>query len=372
MSGGDGNGPGNTGLGHSGGQPSGNINGTSGSGGGTGGNGADGMTATGFHDPISGGMGITFSGSGSSVTSSGTTGGVNNGNGRSPKFTANIAGWTSASGTKGSLSKPVVGESWSKDSNEIGYFVGFGKEQYRVIYNIKSGTYKSVYVDGGASRPDQMMNDQALAIVKRYQMSKDEKSLLLGASAIIADVGGQVTTKLSAQYKNIAAIVANDIKNFQGKKVRSFDDAMKTLNSLMANPNLKLSAADKTAVANALRNLNLTDISNKLKNLSKGFAVADRALKIESVREAAIVGVQTGNWKPLGLEVESMVLSGIAGSISIAIVTAILGLLTAALPATLTVVVSYFAIVFIAYATSFIDAAAADRLNKEVINLFKH
>ncbi|AXZ61972.1 hypothetical protein AM425_27335 (plasmid) [Klebsiella pneumoniae] len=55
------------------------------------------------------------------------------------------------------------------------------------------------------------------------------------------------------------------IKNFQGKKLRSFNDAMASINELANNPKMKLSQADKTVVSNALKQMDLSALADDSK-----------------------------------------------------------------------------------------------------------
>ncbi|ELH3243520.1 cloacin, partial [Salmonella enterica] len=116
MSGGDGRGPGNTGLGHNGGQPSGNVNGTSGPGGPSSGGGVDASDHSGWsseNNPWGGGNSGTTGGShgGNSGNNSGHDGSSSNGQ---PSVTAMAFGLPAlAPAVGGGLAVTVSGDALS-------------------------------------------------------------------------------------------------------------------------------------------------------------------------------------------------------------------------------------------------------------------
>ncbi|WP_149571786.1 colicin-like pore-forming protein [Serratia nevei] len=194
---------------------------------------------------------------------------------------------------------------------------------------------------------------------------RDEKDALIKTSELVAAAGEKVGEHLGDKYKAVAKQIADDIKNFQGKKLRSFDDAMASLNKITLNPAMKINKADKEAIVNAWKHVNATDTANKLGNLARAFKVADVALKVEKVREKSIEGYETGNWKPLMLEVESWVLSGVATAAALGL----LGLILSAVPITglpLTAL-TILGIITISYLSSLIDDQIAEKINNEII-----
>lgn len=56
-----------------------------------------------------------------------------------------------------------------------------------------------------------------------------ERETLSKTSGLIADVGDRMGEYLGDKYKSLANEIANDIKNFQGKNIRSYDQAMASL-----------------------------------------------------------------------------------------------------------------------------------------------
>lgn len=195
--------------------------------------------------------------------------------------------------------------------------------------------------------------------------AKAEKAFLLNISTIVSSSAEGISKRLGKNYQLAADEIANNIKNFQGKRIRNFNDAMASLNKIMSNPGMKINKGDRDALAQAWRYTNTTDMANKLSNYGRFFKVADLVIKAEKIREKSIEGYETGNWKPLMLEVESMVLSGVASSVALAIVTGILSLFSiSALPV-------IAAILVISIVSSFIDASLAERLNNKLIDLLR-
>lgn len=202
--------------------------------------------------------------------------------------------------------------------------------------------------------------------VEAAEKAKNEREALEKTSELIAAVGDKVGEYLGDKYTEVAKGIARDIKNFQGKTIRSFDDAMASLNKITANPAMKINQADKDALVNAWKHVDAQDMANKLGNLSKAFKVADVAMKAEKVRQKSIEGYETGNWGPLMLEVESWVLSGMASAVALGLFSATVGaaLLSLSVPA---IAVGIAGILFAAVVGSLIDDKFAEYLNNEII-----
>ncbi|MCQ8845365.1 colicin-like pore-forming protein [Klebsiella sp. KJ_S1] len=286
------------------------------------------------------------------------------------KFKANIQNWKT-SGT-GSLGSPVVGKSYSSGDVDT-YSVSFGKEKYNVLYNRKKDSFTTAYVDGGANKPEHSMKDQAIAVVKLYLLNESQASVIDTASGIITDSGKTLSGKLGDKYNTLAKEAADNIKNFQGKKLRSFNDAMASINELANNPKMKLSQADKTVVSNALKQMDLSALADRFKGLEKAFTWGDRLLKAEKIRDGVFTGIETGNWQKLAFEVEAMYLSGVASGVALGITTAMISTVAVALslPSVAVSALTVVAVIGISILTSYIDAEKAKALNNAVLGLFK-
>lgn len=92
-------------------------------------------------------------------------------------------------------------------------------------------------------------------------------------------------------------------------------------------------------------------------------------MKIEKVKEKSIEGYETGNWGPLMLEVESWVLSGMAASVAMTLLSAIIGSFT--LPALALTAINIAGIMGISYLASYIDASVAEKINNKLVH-FTH
>lgn len=204
---------------------------------------------------------------------------------------------------------------------------------------------------------------QAMEVAEK---AKDEREVLEKTSELIADMGDKIGEHLGEKYKSIAKDIADNIKNFQGRSIRSFDDAMASLNKILSNPDLKIYQDDRNALVNAWKHVDAQDMANKLGNLSKAFKVADVVMKIEKVREKSIEGYETGNWGPLMLEVESWVLSGMASAVALGIFSATLGAYALSLGVS-AIAVGIAGILLAAAVGALIDDKFADALNNEII-----
>ncbi|CAI1202654.1 colicin-like pore-forming protein [Serratia fonticola] len=193
--------------------------------------------------------------------------------------------------------------------------------------------------------------------------AKAEKAFLLNISTIVSSSAEGISKRLGKNYQLAADEIANNIKNFQGKRIRNFNDAMASLNKIMSTPGMKINKGDRDAIIHAWRYTNVNDMANKLSNFGRFFKVADLVIKAEKIREKSIEGYESGNWKPLMLEVEAIVLSGVASSVALAIVTGILSLFS------MSVLPVIAAILVISIASSFIDASLAETLNNKIIDL---
>ncbi|WP_413714762.1 colicin-like pore-forming protein [Serratia ureilytica] len=192
-----------------------------------------------------------------------------------------------------------------------------------------------------------------------------EKDSLTEVSGIIADAGEKMANHIGGQYKNYANNIANNLRNFQGKTIRSYNEALASLNNIMSNPSMKVKAGDKQSLINAMKSVNANDMAGRFAAFGKFFKAADLALKVDKIRDKAIEGYNTGNWGPLAYEVEAMVLSGMAGAAALGLVTGVLSLL--GLSALATSALTIAAAAMIAYGVSYIDAALAEKFNNEVV-----
>lgn len=180
-------------------------------------------------------------------------------------------------------------------------------------------------------------------------------------------MGEKLSALAGAKYKAVADDIANSVKNFQGKNIRGYNDAMDSLNKVLSNPSLKISAGDKAALSNAMAHINANDMANKLGNLSRGFKVAGLAQKVSSALEKGAYGFKTGDWGPLMLEVESWVVSGLVASLAAPLIGAIFAVILAGAGVSTTAIVAG-SIVAAGIIAASIDGALVDKLNNAIIS----
>ncbi|EEQ9877075.1 hypothetical protein GFO96_005370, partial [Escherichia coli] len=245
-------------------------------------------------------------------------------------------------------------------------YVGSEKAKAGIMDKVDHKTPEEIYEALGFNNEEPLRQDQAKKaaydVFYSFSMNRDriQSDVLNKAAEVISDIGNKVGDYLGDAYKSLAREIADDVKNFQGKTIRSYDDAMASLNKVLSNPGFKFNRADSDALANVWRSIDAQDMANKLGNISKAFKFADVVMKVEKVREKSIEGYETGNWGPLMLEVESWVLSGMAASVAMTLLSAIIGSFT--LPALALTAINIAGIMGISYLASYIDASVAEKI----------
>lgn len=193
-----------------------------------------------------------------------------------------------------------------------------------------------------------------LPALNTAQAYLEAESLKDGLS-FLADTNEEILTK----YGERMSKVARDLQsNISGKKIRSYNDAMATFETVRSNPRAKLSGQDSKAVADALKALDKATFAANLTRLGKAFGVVGKIVQGEAIRQKAVSGYETGDWKPLGLEIESMAVGTAAASAAGALLAVVLALF--GIPA----IVSIPAVaVLMALISAYIDAAKVDEIN---------
>lgn len=254
-------------------------------------------------------------------------------------------------------------------------YVGSEKAKAGIMDKVDHKIPEEIYEALGFNNEEPQRQNQAKKaaydVFYSFSMNRDriQSDVLNKAAELISDMGNKIGDYLGESYKSLAREIADDIKNFQGKTIRSYDDAMESLNKILSNPSFKVNRADRDALVNAWRSRDAQDIANKLGNISKAFKAADVIMKIEKVKEKSIEGYETGNWGPLMLEVESWVLSGMAASVAMTLLSAIIGSFT--LPALALTAINIAGIMGISYLASYIDASVAEKINNKLVH-FTH
>ena len=205
------------------------------------------------------------------------------------------------------------------------------KAKAGIMEKINHKSQEEIYEALGFNVNESIRQDKAKNaaqdVFNSFKVNRDriQSEVLNKAADTMITFGEKIGAFLGEKFKSLYREIAGDITNFQGKRIRNYDQAIESLNKVLSNPGLKVSAADRKALANAWRSMNAHSMAENLKNISRAFKTTDILSKAEKVRTLSIEGYETGNWSPLVLEVESWVLSGIISSIALAILTTILG-----------------------------------------------
>lgn len=254
----------------------------------------------------------------------------------------------------------------SVDTYDIHFKFKGGEVTYKV--EVKNGDLNNMSLTAVGKGNAVFSADNAKKIVKDFApvIAESEKDILLKSSEIIISVGDNAGSYLGYKYKTLGKEIASNIKNFQGKNIRSYDNAMRSINKLIANPSWKVNAAERTAIINAWQSFNADDMGNKFAALSKTFKMADYAMKADRIREKSIEGYKTGNWGPLMREVELWVIGGLASSVALGIFSAVLGAMaiSTGIPV---VAAGLLAIILAGLIGSLIDDKIIDKINNEII-----
>ncbi|CRM30824.1 lipid II-degrading bacteriocin [Pseudomonas sp. 25 R 14] len=201
-------------------------------------------------------------------------------------------------------------------------------------------------------------------VVKGVTPVSIDKKLTEAEAEAYTDSLSFVATANEAALKkygaNLSKISTDLQANISGKKVKSYADAMKTFEKVRANPKMKLNAQDTQAVVNALNALDKATFADNITRLGKSFGIVGKIVQADAIREKAVSGYQTGDWKPLMLELEAMALSaGIGALLAVGIAftfpvfaTATAGIVTVSL--------------MMAITSAFIDDKTADEINQLV------
>ncbi|HBM2888994.1 TPA: hypothetical protein LVL00_001267 [Klebsiella oxytoca] len=258
----------------------------------------------------------------------------------------------------------------SRNKETDTYTMYFKAKDIKALYKIevKNGDLDNMKLTTLAQGHPLFTAEFAKDIVRNFASVKNEsdKEVLDKTSGVIISVGDKAGALLGEKYKALSREVASNIQNFQGKQIRTYDQAMASMNKLMTNPNMKIKAADKTAVINAWKAINVEDMGNKFTALGRAFKVADYVTKGNNVREKSITGYETGNWGPLMREVESWTVSGLTSSVALAVFSATLGAMLVAAGVS-TAVVGIIGIIIAGLIGALIDDKFIDKLNNEII-----
>ncbi|MGY2290432.1 colicin-like pore-forming protein [Pseudomonas sp. SDO528_S397] len=128
----------------------------------------------------------------------------------------------------------------------------------------------------------------------------------------VTDMNERILVKYGAKVSEVAKGLQ---VNIVGKKINSYADAMASFQKIQTNPMFKLNSQDARAVASALEAFDKAMFSDNVVRLGKAFGVAGKVVQADNIRQKAILGFETNNWRPLMLELESIALGAGAGAV---------------------------------------------------------
>ncbi|WP_307942464.1 colicin-like pore-forming protein [Pseudomonas mosselii] len=188
-----------------------------------------------------------------------------------------------------------------------------------------------------------------------------EKESYKEAATYASDIGKEIANC----FGNQVAQAANDMqKGIAGKRIGSYQEALKAFEKLSQKPGLRLNAKDSVAVAQALEALDKATLGDNMLRLGKAFGVTGGVIQAAGLVDSAVSGFKTGDWKPFLLELESAVVGKVAGSLAGAMAGIALGFLVS-VPAG-AVAGTVLAAVFIGAASSYFDTEKVDQINQWV------
>lgn len=197
-------------------------------------------------------------------------------------------------------------------------------------------------------------------VAAEAKAAEAEKAAYKQAVSFLADTNKHILesygTSLSKTAKDLQA-------NISGKNIRSYSDALASFEKARNNPGLKLNAKDTKAVVDALSSLDKATFADNVSRMGKAFGVVGKVVQAEAIREKTVLGFETGDWKPLGLEVEAIAVGTLAASAAGILVAGLLAFLSA--PAVFSVLIVAVAMAFV---SSFFDAKIVDEINGYFIN----
>lgn len=118
---------------------------------------------------------------------------------------------------------------------------------------------------------------------------------------------------VAAQFSDNAAKIAKEFANAaQGKKLRNVDQALAAFNKYQSVLNKKFGVQDRQAIVNALAALDYQNLSQNLVRYSKALSLVGYGLDGVSLVQVLISSVNSGDYKPFFVKVESMAAGALA------------------------------------------------------------
>ncbi|WP_082132636.1 colicin-like pore-forming protein [Enterobacter genomosp. O] len=191
--------------------------------------------------------------------------------------------------------------------------------------------------------------------------SREEKAkaLAVDVNNVIgkaADFYKEVTSKYSDAFSKQAQNLAESTK---GQKIKNAQNALKTFEKYQNQLNAKISAADRTAIAQALDSVNRAELSKTLAQYSKVFGVISYSINGLSLYDAYSKAVKTGQWSGFYSEVEKQ----LAGMVAAELTAFVFGVM-----ATTSMGILGFGLIMLLVAAA-VDKLDYDAFNKSILGL---
>lgn len=202
---------------------------------------------------------------------------------------------------------------------------------------------------------------ETLRVATETAAALAEEASYKEAVSFLADTNKHILEKYGANIGKVARDLQN---NISGKKIRSYSEALASFEKISANPRLKLNAKDTRAVVDALNALDKASFADNVNRLGKAFGVVGKIVQAESIREKTVIGFETGDWKPLGVEIEALAIGSLAAFAAGAFLATVF-----AMTGALVIISVPFIAVVMALSAAYFDAERIDEINSYFLNL---
>lgn len=247
---------------------------------------------------------------------------------------------------------------WS-DSINASFRAKIIEEKIRILTARASELSRSIDVAQAEEDARLIAEAEEKRLMEAQETGRAKEALYKDAALFLGSVNADILVMYGEHMSKIALNMQEDIS---GKHIRSYAEAMGTFERVRVNPRIKLNAKDAKAVVDALKALDQATLGGNVARLGRAFGVIGKIDQANSLLNAAIVGVETNDWKPLGLEVESIAIGIGAGAVMAACMAVFFPVFAT------TAAGLVMASVMMAMAASFFDAERVEDINERVIN----
>ena len=232
-------------------------------------------------------------------------------------------GLLSAQGNTGGMKKDAPlqgpGPGYTGDQSET-HIVQLKKtirDKYSLVHSGQSGNriYKA--------KQETLKAQRELAAINYLRKQKEQEAAdLQEGIKLTAAFYKELTEKFGQKAAALAQELAEQAK---GKTIRNVDQAIAAYDKYRASLGYKLNAADRVAVANALRSLDQAHMASQLSKMSKAFGYYGKFLDRVGVVQEAIKAFETDNWRPLFVKIETLTAGRVASALVAFVFSGIFG-----------------------------------------------